>query len=74
MVYSRQNTPQKIVSTTTFTLFLGPFFRSDKLFLLGDFNARVGADSEFLGDIIGQHGIANISSNGLRLLTHVLNI
>jgi len=42
--------------------------RSDKLFLLGDFNARVGADSELWGDIIGQHGIGNINSNGLRLL------
>jgi len=74
MVYTRQNTPQKIVFYDDLHAVLRSVSRSDKLFLLGDFNARVGGDSEFLGDIIGQHGIANISSNGLRLLTHVLNI
>ena len=42
--------------------------RSDKLFLLGDFNARVGADYELWADIIGQHCIGNINSNGLCLL------
>ena len=42
--------------------------RSDKLFLLGDFNARVGAYYHVWGDIIGKHGVGNVNSNGLRLL------
>jgi len=42
--------------------------RSDKIFLLGDFNARVGADFHAWGDIIGKHGVGNINSNGVRLL------
>jgi len=41
---------------------------SDKIFLLGDFNARVGADYDAWGDIIGKHGVGNINSNGVRLL------
>ena len=42
--------------------------RSDKLFLLGDFNARVGADHHVWGDVIGKHGVGSVNSNGLRLL------
>jgi len=41
---------------------------NDKLFLLGDFNARVGADYHVWGEIIGRHGIDSANSNGLRLL------
>ena len=42
--------------------------RSDKLLLMGDFNARVGADYSVWGDIIGRHGVGTVNSNGLRLL------
>jgi len=41
---------------------------SDRLFLLGDFNARVGADHHVWGDVIGKHGVGSVNSNGLRLL------
>ena len=42
--------------------------RSDKLFLLGDFNARVGTDHHVWGDVIGKHGVGSVNSNGLGLL------
>ena len=42
--------------------------KSDKLMLLGDFNARVGSDNKIWGDVIGQYGVGKCNSNGLRLL------
>lgn len=42
--------------------------RNDKIVLLGDFNARVGSNSHTWGGVIGNHGIGNVNSNGLRLL------
>lgn len=43
--------------------------RKDKLILLGDFNARVGCDSDTWPSIIGRHGVGKMNSNGLFLLT-----
>ena len=43
--------------------------RQDKLVLLGDFNARVGTDTEVWSGILGSHGTGNMNSNGLRLLS-----
>jgi len=42
--------------------------KSDKLILLGDFNARVGSDSKSWDGIIGKFGVGACNSNGLLLL------
>jgi len=48
--------------------------RSDKQFLMGDFNASVGADHSRWGDVIGKHGDGTANSNGLRLLNTTFSI
>ena len=40
----------------------------ESLYLLGDFNARVGADHKAWSTSIGLHGIGKINNNGQRLL------
>ena len=43
--------------------------QSDKIILLGDFNARVGKNHLAWNGTIGKHGIGTTNDNGLRLLT-----
>jgi len=38
--------------------------RSDKIVVLGDFNARVGSNHLIWSGVIGKHGVGNANSNG----------
>ncbi len=42
---------------------------TDRLILMGDFNARVGTEHLVWSKVIGQHGVGKINHNGVRLLS-----
>ncbi len=42
---------------------------TDRLILMGDFNARVGTEHLVWSKVIGQHGVGKMNHNGVRLLS-----
>ncbi|PIK43974.1 complement component 3-2 [Apostichopus japonicus] len=47
---------------------IGQLPESEDLYLLGDFNARVGAEHDSWPTCVGHHGVGKINENGQRLL------
>ena len=43
--------------------------QDDRIILLGDFNARVGRNHDIWHGVIGHHGVGNMNSSSLRLLS-----
>ncbi|KAK0151713.1 Craniofacial development protein 2 [Merluccius polli] len=43
--------------------------KTDKIFMLGDFNAQVGQNSRIWSGVLSRHGIGHAKSNGMRLRT-----
>ena len=43
--------------------------KKDKIVLFGDFNARVGNRCDLWRKVLGPHGVGNMNSNGIRLLS-----
>ena len=43
--------------------------QDDKIILRGDFNARLGRNHDIWNGVIGHHGVVNMNSSSLRLLS-----
>ena len=72
------STLTKIKTNSILNAIMDTVPKADKLIILGDFNARVGADWTACDGVLGRHGVGQCNSNGQFLLelcmTYDLNI
>ena len=64
---SSDDVKDRFYNTLYFTL--RRISQDDKVILLGDFNARVGRNHDIWHGVIGHHGVGNMNSSGLRILS-----
>lgn len=67
-VYMRQHYRQNRKIKRSFTGLLQRIPADDKVIVLGDFNARVGKDSDTWKGVLGKHDVGNCNDNGRLLL------
>ena len=64
----RQHYRQNRKIKRSFTGLLQRIPADDKVIVLGDFNARVGKDSDTWKGVLGKHDVGNCNDNGRLLL------
>ena len=71
IVYSNPDVKDQFYNALDHTI--GMFTPSEHIYLLGDFNARVGAEYSTWPTCICHHGVGKINENGERLLEPFCN-